>query len=267
MRLSLSWLTILLTAGLVSAQTLAVTGTPATAVPVTSGGTGAATAAGAVTNLNTMTDAGANGMVARTAANTTAARTLQPTTNSALTWTNGDGVSGNPTPAFVFPSKIVYDTAVCQGTTAIGLLSLPASNTPAASCVTGSNTNYGVLTFSATGQSIQDHMKLPGDWTGAIDVDFVYRSVGTTGNVVWSIQTACNADGATGDPTFNTAQTVSTAAQGTTLQWKTASITGITMTGCSANNEFHFKPSLHSSTTTTGLIDLIAVRFTVRRSL
>jgi hypothetical protein len=195
------------------------------------------------------------------------ARTLQSSTNSAITWTNGDGVSGNPTPVFVLPTKLMYHTAICQGTTAYAAFSLPAASTPAATCVTGTNTNYGVLTFSATGQSAQDHFKLPSDWTGAIDVDFVYRSVGTTGNVVWSMQTACVADAATGDPAFNTAQTVSTAAQGTTLRWNTASITTLTTTGCAANNEFHFKPSLSASTTTTGNIDLITVRFTVRRSL
>jgi hypothetical protein len=212
-------------------------------------------------------DPGANGLVSRTAANTTAARTLQSTSGGSLSWTNGDGVSGDPTPTLTLPSRLVYRLAVCQGGTPFATVSLPSSSSPTASCVTGTNTNYGALTFTTTAQSWQDHFKLPQDWTGAIDVDFVYRSVGTTGNVVWSIQTACNADGATGDPTFNTAQTVSAAAQGTTLQWKTTSITGLTTTGCTANNEFHFKPSLDASSTVAGNVDLMEVRFTVRRAL
>jgi hypothetical protein len=255
-------------AGALLAQTnIVIVGSPASPTPVANGGTGATTAASAVTNLNVIPDPGSNGLVSRTAANTVSGRALQPSANSALTWTNGDGVAGNPTPTFVLPTKLVYHTAICQGTTAYAAFSLPASSAPAAACSTGTNTNYGVLTFSATGQNAQDHFKLPNDWTGAIDVDFVYRSAGTTGNIVWSLQTACNADGETGDPAFNTAQTVSTAAKTTTLQWNTASITGLTTTGCATNEEFHFKSSLSASTTTTGNIDLIDIRFTVRRAL
>lgn len=193
--------------------------------------------------------------------------TLQSSANGALSWTHANGSGGNPTPSLVFPSKIQYKTAVCQAGTASAAFSLPSSNAPSASCVTGTNSNYGVLTFSATGQSIQDHLKLPPDWTGAVDIEFTHRSAATTGNIVWNIATACVADGATGDPAFNTAQTVSTAAQGTTLQWKTVSLTGITVTGCAANNELLFQIGLDASTTTTGNIDLIGIRFTVRRAL
>lgn len=41
----------------------------------------------------------ANGLIARTASNTYALRTLQSAT-AGLTWTNGDGVAGNPVPVF-----------------------------------------------------------------------------------------------------------------------------------------------------------------------
>jgi hypothetical protein len=85
--------------------------------------------------------------------------------------------------------------------------------------------------------------------------------------VVWNIATACVADGSTDDPTFNTAQTVSTAAQSTTLWQKTASIAGITTTGCGVNKEFFFKIGLDSTTTTTGNEDLIGLRLTTRRAL
>jgi hypothetical protein len=99
-------------------------------VPVANGGTNATTASAAVANLNSMTDPGANGLVARTAANTTAARTLQSTSGGALSWTNGDGASGNPTPSFILPTKLSYHAAICQGVSAYAAFSLPFSPAP-----------------------------------------------------------------------------------------------------------------------------------------
>ncbi len=80
-------------------------------VPVTAGGTGATTAADARTalgvvigtdvqafdaDLTALAALAANGMLARTASNTYALRTITGTAGR-LTVTNGDGVSGNPT--------------------------------------------------------------------------------------------------------------------------------------------------------------------------
>jgi hypothetical protein len=214
--------------------------------------------------VNAVQDPGANGLTARTSANTVSARTLQSSANSGITWTNGDGVAGNPTPVIVIPTRNVFRAAICQGTSAFSSFSMAATAAPTANCVTGTNTNYGVLTFSATAQNFQDHFTLPAHWTGAIDLDVKYRSTSTTGNIVWNIATACVADGATGDPSFNTAQTVSTAAQGTTLQWKTATLTGITTTGCAANSEMMVKIGLDASTTTTGNIDMVDYALTAR---
>lgn len=66
-----------------------------TDLAVADGGTGASTASGARTNLGTVDDPGANGILARTSANTTAARTI--TAGTGISVTNGTGASGDPT--------------------------------------------------------------------------------------------------------------------------------------------------------------------------
>lgn len=54
-----------------------------------------------------------NGLIARTASGTLAARTLQAD-GTALTWTNGDGVSGNPAPALHAAIKALAQTAAAD---------------------------------------------------------------------------------------------------------------------------------------------------------
>ncbi len=166
-----------------------------------------------------------------------------------------DCTIGTPT------TRIEYIAGVCQNGVANIGASLPASNAPTAVCVTGTNTNYGVAEFTATSQSMQGHFTLPSTWTGTLSADIKYRSVATTGNAVWALATICVADGATGDPAFNTASTVTDAVKGTTLQFNDATISSVTVTGCSAGQELFWKFSLDSTTTATGNQDLISLIF------
>lgn len=61
-------------------------------------------------NVNALADAGANGIVARTAANVATARTIQAGTGVSVT--NGDGVAGNPTVSNAGVTQIIAGTGV-----------------------------------------------------------------------------------------------------------------------------------------------------------
>ncbi len=171
---------------------------------------------------------------------------------------------------FSIPFFQEYVGAVCQNATASLGLSTPTTNAPTPVCVTGTNTQLGVAEFTATGQTAQGRFLLPDDWASGVSNDLVFRfrSAGIAGNVVWNLQTACIANtGATMDPVFNTAQTGSVAAMGTTLQDNTVTISTITTTGCAAGNLLFFKIGLDASTTTTGNEDLLSVRFKLKRTI
>ena len=142
-------------------------------------------------------------------------------------------------------SYVHYRPAVCQATTATSAFNLPAAATaPAAACVTGTNTNYGVLQFVKTAVDVvQDNFFLPAAWLGTADLYLKWRTAATSGSVVWQVQTICVADAETGDPSFNAASTVTDVAKGTTLQWNDASIATVTVTGCAAGEQLLWKLS------------------------
>ncbi len=160
--------------------------------------------------------------------------------------------------------------ANCQGTSAFTAFATPAANAPAATCVTGTNSNYATLDFdAATDESVQYHFPLTPDWTGNIDLDIRWRAAATSGDVVYAIQTACVADAETGDPSWNTASTVTDTAKGTTLQFNDAAMTTITVTGCAAGEELMFKfyrDADNGSDTMAGDAQLIWIRFKTRRA-
>lgn len=146
-----------------------------------------------------------------------------------------------------------------------------ASATPLFHCRAGSNTFYATKDFadSATTKAYR-HFLLPADWTGAIDLQFAWLTSATTGNVVWQVSTACSAAGETLDPSLNAANTVTDAAQGTTLFMNTAALTGITTTGCAAGEMLHlvvFRDASHASDTLAATAELIEVAMTYRRAM
>lgn len=117
----------------------------------------------------------------------------------------------------------------------------PASNYPEALSVIGSNTIGAVLAFDpAVDESAQVPLLFPAGVT-AVNIRFTWRAIATSGNVVWAAQTVCVGPGETGDPSFNAAQTVTDAAQATTLQDNDATISSVTTTGCAAGERFIIK--------------------------
>ncbi len=170
------------------------------------------------------------------------------------------------------PERKWLEAATCNDATAATDWSLPAAPAkPAAACITGTNTQRGVLDFDdAADENAQTTIRLPADFTGAIDAVIFWQSTATTGNAVWQVQTICVADAETGDPAYNTASTVTDATKGTTNQFNSAALTGITATGCAAGEVLFLKvrrDPAHASDTLGATARLIGVEVTVRRAI
>lgn len=169
------------------------------------------------------------------------------------------------------PMKLWLPAAGCQASTSASFWDNLTANPAVAACVTGTNTQKGVLDFdAATNQFAQATLLLPGDWVGTADVKLKWLAAATSGNVIWGIQTSCVADAETDDPSWNTASTVTDAAKGTTLQTNDASITGITTTGCAAGELLHvniYRDAAAGGDTMTGNARLIGIELTLRRAI
>jgi hypothetical protein len=171
--------------------------------------------------------------------------------------------------------SLVSFEGVCQDTTASFPFDTEATSDPAPACIIGTNTkNRAVLDFDAAAdEEVFGSVWLPPDWTttGGVDVDVEWQAAATTGNVEWDIQTICVADAEGYDPAWTAqgaADVVIDATKGTTNQRNIASFTGITVTGCAANERmfFHFWRDADDGTNDTmaGDARLIALRFKTR---
>ena len=137
--------------------------------------------------------------------------------------------------------EVYLDAASCVATVGTNNWDdSPTLTEPAAACFTATNVTMGVSDFDAgTDEGYQRKMRLPDGWTGAVDVEFVYKTAdtGATEDVVWAIQTLCVDDAEVYTGSFNTANTVTDSVKTTTLQRNVATITGITTTGCAAGED------------------------------
>jgi hypothetical protein len=169
-----------------------------------------------------------------------------------------------------------FVSAGCDNATAGPVWDLPTANAPTPACVTGSNIQKGVLTFADSAeQTAQLSMRLPADWTGAVDATVFFTSATTTNTQteIWKLYTACRAptggSGATDDPAFNTAQslTYTLGASEVASALRKVSQTGVTMTGCTAGDLWHIKIGRDNNDTDTASMNLIGVEVVYRRAL
>ena len=233
-------------------------------VTVAQGGTGAGTLTGMLKG---------NGTSAFTAA-TAGTDYVSPSSTETLTNKTLDAEgTGN---SITIPVKIWLPAVGCAGTTGTLMWDTLASNAPTATCSAGSTETTmmrGVADFpdSDGAYSLQQPILLPDDWSGAVDIKFLYRTTATTGNTVWQVATSCRADAEVDDAAFNTADALTAdAAKGTTNQLNIATKTGITTTGCAAGELLHLKilrDRTHASDTITGVISLVGVELTLRRTM
>lgn len=169
------------------------------------------------------------------------------------------------------PRRLWFPAAGCNNATAGSIWDLPTSNPAVAACVTGTNTQKGVLNFADSANlSAQITYALPTTWTGTVDARIKWYTSATSGDVVWQLSTICVADAETDDPAFNTASTVTDTAKGTTLQTNDAAITTVTVTGCAAGELLHVKiqrDSAHASDSLAATASLIGVELVIREAM
>src|SRR5262245_5017091 len=175
-------------------------------------------------------------------------------------------------------------TALCIVGAGYSLWDLPSTtNTmPTATCAVGTNTLKATLDYaSSQDQSAQMTLRMPYhdpngrggyDNSGSATVlELLWYSTTTSGNVVWQVSTSCVAPSATAtdDPAFNTANSITSAVPGTANRIQTATITSLTMTGCSPGYVFHLKVRRQAgsgSDTMAGTAKLLLVTLAVPRT-
>jgi hypothetical protein len=180
------------------------------------------------------------------------------------TWTlQGDGGGGSSTAYISFPA------ANCQLGAAGTGFALPASLYPSPGCATGTNTLVGYLEWPDADGDYYAQATIPLTGTiASINVSGKWRTSATTGDVVIQLQTACFANGETVDPAWNTAQTITETAAGTTLLANDFSLTGLTLTGCSSGETMLLKilrNRTHASDTLAATFQLLSIGLTINR--
>lgn len=203
-----------------------------------------------------------------------AASTGTTTPSSTETFTNKTYDAEGTGNLITMPFTIWLPGAGCNNATAASFWDLPTATPAVATCVTGTNTQKGVLAYADTtgGFSAQNQYLLPSDWSGTVDARILWNTAATTGNAKWSLSTICTATDATetDDAAFNTASTVTTAAPGTTLRLQTSAITTVTVTGCTAGEFLHlklFRDGNDGADTIAATANVVGVELKLRRAM
>jgi hypothetical protein len=117
--------------------------------------------------------------------------------------------------------RIAIPVAGCNNATAGPVWDLPTSAAAVPACVTGTNTQKGVLDFAdASNLSFQFHYPIPSTWNGTnMTISGKWFTTATSGDVVWQVRCSCTADGEVDDPSWDTdILAITDTAKGTTNQ-------------------------------------------------
>ena len=157
--------------------------------------------------------------------------------------------------------------AGCNASVAGPTFNLFGTSAPAVACLSLTNTVRGVLAYPAgSNTTAQTAFVLPTNLTGNVDVDVYWTGTndGLSRSAIIAISTACSASGATIDPAFNAAQTVTTAEPLTNFV-AVSSQAAVTLTGCSGGNIMNIKIGRNgASDTYANAVQLLYVRVTMR---
>lgn len=161
--------------------------------------------------------------------------------------------------------------AVCQAGAAATAFSYGPSAMPSPVCLTGSNTVQGALEFNDSQDLyVQTRVRLPANWNSTAALTLRWNAAATSGAVVWSVQTACVAPGESVDPSWNTAQTVTTNAPSAANTLAESTISPLTMTGCAPEEYLYLRFGRLGSAaadTMSGNARLLSVALTTGRTL
>jgi hypothetical protein len=180
-----------------------------------------------------------------------------------------------PNKTVTLPRPMWRPAAGCNGSTAAPIWDLPASAAAAAACVTGTNTQKGVLDFvDASTTTAQITERLSSAWTGDIGVVLTWFSgTGSTNAVVWRVRASCVADGETDDPAWDAdVLQISDAGKGTANQINQATGTLLAashLSTCAAGELLHLEVGrlgADGADTHAATARLVGVEFLVREA-
>lgn len=183
-------------------------------------------------------DPGSNGVVVRTALNTSSARTITGTSNR-VTVTNGDGVSGNPT--LDVGTNVMTTTTTSTGSVEPTVSGVYGSCTIAEGQLSGSKGKKQLLTCTDADADGWDwYFTAPDTYSGGtMTVEITLASVNATpsGNVVIHCSGQSIADGEVETDRAATGEQSVTIALATQYKWEQATSAAITLQGTPAAGE------------------------------
>jgi hypothetical protein len=170
------------------------------------------------------------------------------------------------------PFKINLVAAGCDASTAGTAWDLPTANAMGKACL-GTGVRFGALTAADGATSTAyNHMRVPPDFTGAVDIIVEYTGdTSSANNVRTQVSIACA--GENDDllsPTFNTASAQNTAGPTTAGQKKTATFSAVSITNCAPGEHGFLKLErigADGSDTYTGVAQYLNVEITARRAM